>query len=213
MSAIHKRNAKGQIVKGGSVGGVVRTSFKPGDGATENFHPEMVADLVVSMAENPGESVMALARACGMKESTARNIVTRMNMRYQPVIEEVRKVTSASLIEQIEEKLPILLDAITVKKVNESALREIAVAFGVLAEKRQLLKGEPTQIMTYGERDNINNLLPFLVDEAKRRGMVVDASFREIVDVNIIPPEEIHEAAVSKSAADRDRRENRAKNR
>lgn len=213
MSSIHKRDAKGRIVKGGSVGGKNDTSFKPGDGATENFHPEMVADLIVSMAEDPGESIHALARACGMKESTATDIVKRMNMRYQPVIEEVKRATSDSLIKQIEEKLPMLLDGIDQKKVDAATLRDIAVAVGVLTEKRQLLKGEPTQIMTFEERLNMDKLGPALLKELERRDLVVDVSYREIPTVQVLPPDVVPDAALSKTVAAKDRRENRAKNR
>lgn len=211
MSAIHQRDAKGRIIKGGSVGGRNETSFKPGQLATESLEPEKVADLLVSMAENPGESVMALARACGMNERTAQSVVDRMNMKYQPVIEEVKRVTSDSLVKQIEEKLPMLLDGIDQDKVKAARLNEIGVIFGILTEKRQLLKGEPTHIFTHEERVNMNALLPELLREAKKRGMVVDTTYQEIPEIELIPPEVPHLEGLSKTAAAKAKRENRAK--
>lgn len=213
MSAIHQRDEKGRIVKGGSVGGANQTSFKPGQLATENLQPENVADLLVTMAENPGESVMALARACGMKESTAVSIVNRLNMKYQPVVEEVGRVTSTSLVKLIEEKLPMLLRGITEDKVADARLNEIGVIFGILTEKRQLLNGEPTHIFTHEERVNMNRLMPEMLREAKKRGMVVDATYQEVAEINVIAPEIPHLEGLSKTEAAKAKRENRAKNR
>lgn len=213
MSAIHKRDAKGRIVKGGSIGGKNETSFKPGQLATETLQPEKVADLLVTMAENPGESVLALARACGMNERTATDIVNRMNMKYQPVIEEVGRVTSTSLVKLIEEKLPMLLRGITENKVADARLNEIGVIFGILTEKRQLLNGEPTHIFTHEERVNMNALLPEILREAKKRGMIVDATYQEIPEINVIAPDTPHLEGLSKTVAASEARKNRAKTR
>lgn len=211
MSAIFERDEKGRIKKGGSIGGKNQTSFKPGQLATENLQPDKVAELIVSMAENPGESVMALARACGMNEGTANEIVNRLNMKYQPVIEEVGRVTSDSLVRLIEQKLPMLLSGITESKVADARLNEIGVLFGILTEKRQLLNGEPTHIFTHQERQNMNALIPEMMREAKKRGMVVDATYQEIPEITVIPPDVPHLEGLSKTAAAKARKENRAK--
>lgn len=211
MSAIFERDEKGRIKKGGSIGGKNETSFKPGQLATETLDPEAVANLVVSMAENPGESVMALARACGMNEGTANEIVNRLNMKYQPVMEEVGRITSDSLVRLIEEKLPMLLRGVTEKKVADARLNEIGVLFGILTEKRQLLKGEPTHIFTHQERQNMNALIPEMMREAKKRGMVVDATYKEVPEITVIPPDVPHLEGLSKTAAAKARKENRAK--
>lgn len=213
MSAIHKRDAKGRIVKGGSVGGKNETSFKPLQKATETLDPEAAAELIALIAENPGDSITRLADACGLNPATARELVKRLETRFQPVLEEAKRVTTDSLVELIEEKLPLLLKSINQKKVDDATLRDIAVAFGVLAEKRQLLKGEPTQIMTYQERQNMNEIGPELLKEMERRGMVVDVSFQEVPTVQISNPDVVHEAQLSKTVAAKEKRERRAQNR
>lgn len=177
----------------------------------EETRPEQAAELIALVAENPGEAIKRLAEACGMPRETAAYLVNRLESRYQPVGEAVERVTTASLTKLIEEKLPLLLNAIDQKKVDDATLRDIAVAFGVLAEKRQLLKGEPTQILTYEERSNINDLLPAVLKEAKRRGMVVDAEFHTVPEVTVSNPDKLPDAALSKTAAAKDRRD--AKNR
>lgn len=185
----------------------------PSPKPTEIKSPEKFADFLVSYAKSPGETIASLARQCGLPERTALRIVERLEGVYQPVTEEIRRGTTESLIKQIEQKLPMLLDGITQDKVNNSALREIAVAFGVLAEKRQLLRGEPTQILTYEERDNMNKLAPYLLKELERRGMVVDVDYQEVPNISVAPPDVVQDSAVSKTAAEHERRKNRAKNR
>lgn len=174
--------------------------------ATELRNPEKFADLLLEYAENPDETLSRLGEAVGLPEATVRAVKKRLESRYQPVLEEVRRATTETLIESIERKLPMLLDGIDKSKVEKSTLRDIAVAFGVLAEKRQLLKGEPTQILTYEERENLNDLAPQIIKEMERRGMVIEAEYHEVADVTVLPPEKVMDAAVSKTAAEHERR-------
>lgn len=181
--------------------------------SAEVKNPEAFAEFLIEYATDPEQNITALAEACGLPVSSARHIIQRLQGKYQPVTEAVRAMTTDSLIKQIESKLPMLLDGITKKKVDDAPIREIAVAFGVLAEKRQLLKGEPTQILTYEERSNLNKVAPAIIKEMERRGMTIDVEYHEVPSVSVASPGVIQEAAVSKTAAERDKRENRAKNR
>lgn len=208
MSAIHKRDAKGRIVKGGSVGGANQTSFKP----LEERDPEKFAELVAMVAEDPEVTFVRLAEACGMDKATASAIVKRLNTKFLPVMEEARKLSSKELADKMESKLPMLIDAID-GKVPDATLRDVAVMIGVLTEKRQLLNGEPTQIMTYQERENLDKLGPELLKEMTRRGMVVDVSFQEVPTVQVHNPDVLPVEALSKTAQGMAKRESRAKNR
>lgn len=163
--------------------------------------PEIFADFLVRWAEESEPNIAALAEACGLPPDTARAVVKRLETKYQPITEVVKRGTTKALLAQMEEKLPMLLDGITQEKINDSALREIAVAFGVIAEKRQLYKGEPTQILTHGERSNINDLIPAIMKEAERRGMTIDAEFHEVPDIKVSLPDDPQIESLSKTAA------------
>lgn len=177
----------------------------------EKADPELFADFFVRWAEDTTGNIAQLADACGLPRKTAQNIVRRLETRYQPVAEVVKRGTTKALLEQMEEKLPMLLDGITKTKIKDAQLREIAVAFGVIAEKRQLFKGEPTQILSQGERQNLDDLAPLMMKELHRRGMVVDADFHEVASPRVSPPMEVQEESVSKTAARMASRENKAK--
>jgi len=169
--------------------------------------PEKVARFIEAFADDSYDNnISKLADTVGLPQSTARALVRRLEGKFQPVVEEARRVTSDFLVKKIEDKLPILLDAIDRDKVDKSTLRDIAVAFGVLAEKRQLLKGEPTQILTYEERKNLNSLGPALFRELKRRDMVIDVDYHEVPTVTVSNPDRVQDEALSKTAADQARR-------
>jgi hypothetical protein len=65
----------------------------------------------------------------------------------------------------------------------------LAIITGILTEKEQLLLGKPTQILSHQERKNLNELIPVLIQEARRRGIdfgisaeTTDAIYTEIED-------------------------------
>ena len=176
----------------------------------EEVKPDEVAELILSWAENPSLNIAAKARACGLNVRTAQSIIKKLETRYQPVAAEVRKLTSDRIVELIEDKIPILMDAITPEKVKEATLRDAVLGLGVLIDKRQLLRGEPTQIMTYEDRQSLNELLPGLLREAERRGMTIDATYQEVPEVKVLTPEKPHAEGLSKTAAATARRKRRS---
>lgn len=159
--------------------------------ALETSKPELVAEFLDHALE-PEVSIAQAARRVGMNERTAQDLMGRFLRRYQPVVGELRKVKSAELLGKIEDRLSVLLDAMTPEKIAAAPLRDQAVTFGILSEKRQLLRGEPTQIIDDGERRQLNELIPLVLKEAQRRGMTVDLGPSEYgpAEVHSRPPEE-----------------------
>lgn len=175
----------------------------------EETKPDEVAELILSWAENPSLNIAAKAEAVGLNPRTAQSIIKKLETRYQPVAAEVRKLTADRIVEMIEGKIPTLMDAITEEKVKEATLRDVVLGLGVLIDKRQLLRGEPTQIMSYEDRQSLNELLPGLLREAERRGMTIDATYQEVPEVKVLAPEKPHPESLSKTAAAQARRKRR----
>ena len=55
-----------------------------------------------------------------------------------------------------------------------ASAKDLAIVTGILLDKRQVLKGEPTQRISIEERGKLEDLIPMLISEAKRRGMAID---------------------------------------
>ena len=56
----------------------------------------------------------------------------------------------------------------------QASLKDLSINLSVLVEKHQLLQNKPTQIIDFTSRQQLQVLLPRMVAEAKRRGIVVD---------------------------------------
>jgi|TARA_Y100000310_G_scaffold21356_2_gene20632 hypothetical protein len=68
------------------------------------------------------------------------------------------------------------LDPVVMAKTNA---RDLMTIIGIGVDKRQLLSGEPTHILSHGDRKNISNLLPALVAEVERRGLTIEHHVEE----------------------------------
>ena len=153
---------------------------KPKHNSTEMMNPEKFADFLVQWAEDPECNVTKLAKAVGLPQQTAHKIVQRLETRYMPLTKEVERFTTKTILEKIETALPLVLDKLADPDlINKSTLREVAVTANILVDKRQLLRGEPTQIVSVDERQALNDLAPVFLAEARRRGQVIDVEFEE----------------------------------
>lgn len=61
----------------------------------------------------------------------------------------------------------------------ETKLRDIGVMLGIATEKVLLLDGSPTQIIGQAEQKKLEDLLPALMLEVKRRGATVQLTERK----------------------------------
>ncbi len=149
--------------------------------AAELADPEGAAAIITAHAD-PFDKLVQAAEACGMPSRTASRIVQRLKTRYLPVKEATEEITTRSLQRMLDDRAHMALAYMDDKVFAEANLRDLSIALGILLEKRQLLKGEPTQILSVGERKNMNDLLPEIVAEAQRRGMTIDMTPVEATD-------------------------------
>ena len=169
--------------------------------ATELKHPEKFAEFFIRFTENPECNVTQLARDVGLPTGTADALVKRLETRYLPLTNAVEKVTTKTIKRDIETALPKLLKRLADDDLIKAAnLRDISVATNILIDKRQLLMGEPTQILTVEERRTLNEITPALVQEMARRNMpVLDVEYEDVVDA-------VHVSKTAKHTAKREDR-------
>ena len=149
---------------------------------TEVTKPEIFAEFFVRYAEDPERNVSAICREVGLSQQVGSQIAKRLETRYMPALQEVQKVTSKSLIKGLEDALPLALAQLGNPELIEKAgYRELATGVGIMIEKRQLLMGEPTQIMSLEERKSLKEIAPSLIAEIEKRGQEpVEVEFEEI---------------------------------
>jgi len=140
------------------------------------------AAVAIDTVTDPFTTLGDAAEACGLSRDVIRSLTRRLQTKYQPVGENIKRLKTPQLLKIIEEKIHMALEHMDEYTFANAELRDLAVTFGILAEKRQLLMGEPTQILSVQERSHMNNLIQPLIDEARRRGMTIDVTPINVAD-------------------------------
>lgn len=142
--------------------------------------PERV-EFMARLMENPQQRLEDVAKAVGIPKATAQALARRLMAKGgQPVVEEYRRLSSEKLAEMFDSKLQMIMSYVDPLTVGTASLKDLAIAAGIFTEKRQLLRGHATQIVTVDDRRKLNELMPKLLQEARRRGLEIDG---EAVDV------------------------------
>ncbi len=93
-------------------------------------------------------------------------------------------ITKESLERRISRRLNVLDRYLTDDRLHQllmqSTLKEIGVYEGIMMDKSLVLKGQPTVIIGNADRAEIDNVLPRLLTEIKRRGLITTARERSI---------------------------------
>jgi hypothetical protein len=134
--------------------------------------PQNAADLALRLAANPetAANLRKAAEAAGLPPRFVAALVQRLE-RTPQLTRRVEALSNQTLIGVLDAKLEKVLAYLDDTVLTASSARDLAIIFGVLLDKRQLLKGEPTQIVSHQERRALEDLLPAVVDEARRRGI------------------------------------------
>ena len=141
--------------------------------AEETMDPEKASE-VLDRITDPFEKLSKVALECGLKPSIVEGIARRMKTRYLGVTEQMRAIKTHDMIVKIDERIGHALTYMDDYVMADANFRDLAMGTAQLIEKRQLLKGEPTQIISVDERKTLNQLLPLLIKEATRRGVTID---------------------------------------
>ena len=125
--------------------------------------PEQIETIKAVYAETG--RYRAAARAAGCSVSAAKKYATNHDE-----FEHLRTVKRVDIIDHMTEAQIILIAALTdPAKLDRASLQEIAVAFGIVTDKRQLLSGEATERHEHRDTDSQNILARRLDELAERR--------------------------------------------
>jgi hypothetical protein len=116
----------------------------------------------------------------GVKPQLAIALGRRIQMNYGPVMEEMKKMSVAELITEIDKKKQLLLSRIDEVSVIGMSAKDLALAFGILTDKALLLGGRPTSIVDFNLRAQLTVLMPQMLSEARRRGLTLEGEFSHV---------------------------------
>lgn len=116
----------------------------------------------------------------GLPKPVTDGLLKRLRLRFNPVVEKTLKYTTKHFQDQIDEKIGMALHHLDDTVLSAASAKDLAVTIGILIEKRALLRGEPTAILSTEERTNLNVLVTHVMKEAQRRGITVDQTGEEV---------------------------------
>lgn len=171
---------------------------------TEELAPHELADLLEAGAE-PHKALIAAAKQVGLDEKVTKRMLDRVKAEFQPVLSEMRAVKTTEILKMLEDRAFRALEYMDDYALAKSSAKDLAVIAGIMLEKRALLRGEPTQILSVEDRQSMKELLPALLQEAQKRGMFVDV-INGMVDVTPGDPERAYRPRAKMSLADHRRK-------
>lgn len=146
--------------------------------ATEFRNPEKTAKIIDALSD-PLLKVKEALVASGLPERVSESVLKRLRTKFFGAVREVKALKTQEILRMCEEKLDMIDFYLDDKVMAEASARDLGLMAGVLIEKRALLRGEPTAIISDHERKKIHELFPALIAEAQRRGLTVDGQVME----------------------------------
>lgn len=144
---------------------------------------EVAATAALVTADSEHDKFHGVREACkaaGMKPAFVNALIHRLGNKLSGVHEEAKRLTVAEMTAEIERKLFKIFGYMDDVSMSQASLKDLAIATGILIEKRELLNGRPTQNIDFTSRMTVHHMLPRLMEEAKRRGITVDVTPRAV---------------------------------
>ena len=145
-------------------------------GAVSHFDSGASAEKIGIALDEGTDSFQSLkeaAEACGFPENVLSTLLNRLKKRYTPVAFELKEIKDKQLAGVLRDKARMALGFMDEFSASKATFKDLATSVGVLVDKAQLLEGKPTAIMGRGEREQLDDLLPKLLEEASRRGITL----------------------------------------
>jgi hypothetical protein len=105
----------------------------------------------------------------------------RIRQKYFGVVEATRSLKSGEIVDALNHRIDLALRYMDDKTMSEASFRDLALGTTAMIEKRQLLRGEPTSIISDADRMKLHELLPRAIAEAQRRGLTTEGQVTEKV--------------------------------
>jgi hypothetical protein len=137
-------------------------------------------------ANDPIDDFIDAGRRLGMPQGVLEDIRKRFRVvNGDMVLDTSEKLETGEILNMINSKIRMgfeFLDGFVMSKAN---LQSLTTSIAILIDKRQLLSGEPTHILSHDDRQNMKTLLPALMAEVERRGMTIEHHVEHNGDIEV----------------------------
>lgn len=155
--------------------------YEPAKGPKEKDGMMPLVNIAQSGGDVRGE-IEALGREMrkqGMRESAREAMVKRWRVKYCKETLPTKNLLAKDLSELIGNKIFLGFQFLDEKSFADASARDLMLGLSALIEKKQLLDGLPTQIISDLERKKLVELMPLFLAEAQRRGVTIPGTVVE----------------------------------
>ena len=103
-------------------------------------------------------------------------MIKRIRTKFYNAVAEVKNLKTNEILDLLGKKIHLALQHIDDKVIAEASFRDLALGTTAMIEKRQLLRGEPTQIISDTDRKKLHELMPILINESRRRTLTLEGT-------------------------------------
>ncbi len=131
------------------------------------------------LAAQPSAKALERFKAAGIACGYDANTMERLAARCQggPLSARGRfRLDDQELLAVIDDRLARVFDYFDDHTLSKMDGRNLMVAAGILTDKRQLLRGEPTAITKFQDMRKMDEILEEVGKELKRRGKIIDVT-------------------------------------
>ena len=111
---------------------------------------------------------------CGIDPRAMKQLVVRLQVR--PPAKGRLKLDDQELLALIDDRLARAFAFLDDFTLGQASARDLTVNIGILTDKRQLLRGEPTVITRLEDVKKLDELGAMLEAEMRRRGKIIDVT-------------------------------------
>lgn len=152
----------------------------------EHKKPEVAAAALVA-ATDPWldnwkqklDEANRLLKEAGIPDKVSEAMMKRLRVKYAGATYSVKDLRTKDILEMMGKKIDLCGFYLDDKVMAEASARDIMLGMSALIEKRNLLRGEPTAIVSDLERKKVHELMPLLIAEVRRRGLTVEGQVTE----------------------------------
>ena len=124
--------------------------------------------------------VWQTAKMMGIPEKLLSAVRRRLDAKTHPVKSDLSQLSDKQIIDVMREKLSLAFGYMDDFAFAGASAKDLAIVADSLINNIQLLSGKPTSITTIEDRRKINELIPALVEEAHKRGLVIEGQSRRV---------------------------------
>lgn len=146
---------------------------------------EAAGEIAVMLESELDPNISDIARRSGMSQDFVRGVRDQLGKQGLLVKMEIRKITAKQMLAKAETIIDMSMEQIAHILPHANTpddLKPLAQAMSAAFNIRQLLRGEPTSISTFEDRRTLNELLPAMLREAARRGVIIEGIAKPVVE-------------------------------